>query len=271
MFYRRPVAKSPVVEEPRAGALAADGAADVSGGLREHVLAAPAALAALSASAPSTAPSVFADAPAPSVTVRREARPRTPVCDNGLNQLVGAIEELAALEERLELMEQDVTHGDALGLARLPSATDVGVNEFEPRLAEAALLIAALTRRMNLRLGAVEQALEGQMADLQAATSASTDRSQTSMKPAAARKPQAAKQAAKKKTPVKKRAVAKKPPVAKKTVVAKKAVAKKTPEDKSGAKPAAKPEAKPDATANTKPNAKDTKTPPAEKDQQAAA
>ncbi|MGD2132899.1 MAG: hypothetical protein PVI23_08905 [Maricaulaceae bacterium] len=82
---------------------------------------------------------------------------------DGLAQIVQSIEALHALEQRLQLVEDEMTAGDALSLPELPQAKDVGITETEPRFMEAALLIGAITRRMNLRLGAIERGLDEQL------------------------------------------------------------------------------------------------------------
>lgn len=80
---------------------------------------------------------------------------------DGMRQLNDAVSLLASLEARLRLVEDEMTAGEALDLDALPGADAVGVAGEEPRLAEAALLIGAMTRRMSLRLGAVERVLDG--------------------------------------------------------------------------------------------------------------
>ena len=91
---------------------------------------------------------------------RSEAMRRA-LMEDGLSQLLGTIEALRALEERLQLVEDEITAGEALTLPALPRAQDVGICDLEPRLMETALLIGATIRRMNLRLGGVERALDG--------------------------------------------------------------------------------------------------------------
>jgi len=190
---------------------------------------------------------------------------RTKAIDNGLDQLVNAIAELAAFETRLEQVEQDVTHGRALGMTPLPTAGDVGVNEYKPRLAEAALLIAALARRMNLRLGAVERALEGRLPVGQDAAPVGEERPQSAKKPAAAKKRPAAKmKTSAKKKPAVKKTLAKKPVVKKPTT---KKLVVKPPVTKTQAAKKQPAEAKQAGAA--KPS-EDT-APPAEKKRQAAA
>lgn len=85
---------------------------------------------------------------------------RKALVEDGLRQLVDTIDALSALESRLQLVEDDVTAGEALELPDLPTAKDIGITEFEPRLMETALLIGAITRRLNLRLGGMERALD---------------------------------------------------------------------------------------------------------------
>jgi len=224
---------------------------------------APAALAALTAAAVTAASVASEEFTAAAVAAHDSAR--TKAIDNGLDQLVNAIAELAAFETRLEQVEQDVTHGRALGMTPLPTAGDVGVNEYKPRLAEAALLIAALARRMNLRLGAVERALEGRLPVGQDAAPVGEERPQSAKKPAAAKKRPAAKmKTSAKKKPAVKKTLAKKPVVKKPTT---KKLVVKPPVTKTQAAKKQPAEAKQAGAA--KPS-EDT-APPAEKKRQAAA
>ena len=94
--------------------------------------------------------------------VSRSETLKKALMEDGLTQLVATIEALHVLEARIQLVEDEMTAGEALTLPELPTAKDVGVVETEPRFMEAALLIGAITRRMNLRLGAVERALDDQ-------------------------------------------------------------------------------------------------------------
>jgi hypothetical protein len=87
----------------------------------------------------------------------RMKEPRTGV--DALGQIEAAVEELRALEARIRGVEDVLTSGDAQQLpAVLPSGE---ARDLNLRLIETALQIGALARRMNIRLGAVERALEG--------------------------------------------------------------------------------------------------------------
>jgi hypothetical protein len=80
---------------------------------------------------------------------------------DGLALLATAMDGLKALEERLRQLEDALTSGDALVL---PEARITGADRAPPPRIELVLRaheIGARIRRMNLRLGAVERALDG--------------------------------------------------------------------------------------------------------------
>ncbi len=78
---------------------------------------------------------------------------------DGLDQIEAAVAELRALEARIRGVEDTMTSGDA---QRLPATPRMGsARDPDLRLLETALTIGALARRMNVRLGAIERAIEG--------------------------------------------------------------------------------------------------------------
>ena len=89
-----------------------------------------------------------------------ESRRPAAAMETGLSHLTVAIDALQALEERLRLVEDELTDGQALDLPETPRALASSAGA-ERRLAESAALVGAMTRRINLRLGGIERALGG--------------------------------------------------------------------------------------------------------------
>jgi hypothetical protein len=80
---------------------------------------------------------------------------------DGLRVLACAADGLKALEERLRLLEDELTSGDPLALPE--THADEAGRRLSPdvELIARAHEIGARVRRMNLRLGAIERALDG--------------------------------------------------------------------------------------------------------------
>lgn len=78
---------------------------------------------------------------------------------DGLGQIEAVVEELRALEARIRGVEDVLTSGDAQTLPPVHPSGET--HDPDLRLIQTALQIGALARRMNVRLGAVERALEG--------------------------------------------------------------------------------------------------------------
>jgi hypothetical protein len=77
----------------------------------------------------------------------------------GFDPLEAALDELRALEVRIRGVEDALTSGDA---QTLPAPPRTGrARDPDLQLMELALAISGLARRMNVRLGAIERALEG--------------------------------------------------------------------------------------------------------------
>ena len=84
---------------------------------------------------------------------------RDATLDDGIKHIRGAIDNLAELDRRLQLIEGELVGSGVLKLGDLPARSELGLEGAVPRLMEAALVIGALTRRMHLRLGMISGAL----------------------------------------------------------------------------------------------------------------
>lgn len=78
---------------------------------------------------------------------------------DSLDQIEAAIAELRAVEGRIRGVEDLLTSGEAQRLPPAPKSPDA--RDLDLRLMQTALAVGALARRMNMRLGAIERALEG--------------------------------------------------------------------------------------------------------------
>lgn len=84
--------------------------------------------------------------------------------ENGMLQMIASLDGLADLESRLSELEASLVGESDHGLDDLPSAHDLGIHceaieSQPPRLLDAALLMGAIVRRAQLRVGCVERAL----------------------------------------------------------------------------------------------------------------
>lgn len=79
--------------------------------------------------------------------------------EDGLRRLLDTVDGLVELDARVAAIEADLIGQSPIGLADLPSPQQLGMDGLVPRLMEAGLLIGAVTRRVQLRLGLIEGAL----------------------------------------------------------------------------------------------------------------
>ncbi len=74
----------------------------------------------------------------------------------GYRQLAATVDGLLALDARLADLEARFGCGGFEPLAKLPSSDDLNITDGSPRAMEAAMLIGAISRRAQLRLGVLE-------------------------------------------------------------------------------------------------------------------
>jgi hypothetical protein len=107
---------------------------------------------------------IYSDARRDVSTAAQWSAARRRAFEDGMSQLLAAMEGLDAVDERLRGLENELTDGEALALPQTETSSATCAAASESNLAEAALAIASTARRLNLRLGAVEQALDGHAA-----------------------------------------------------------------------------------------------------------